>query len=125
MLLQVPIPQGSLSKMHKLFCESLQAPYEKLWELIQEPGIRCVDETSYRLNGVNYWIWVANSTEDCVLMLAPSRSSREVNTLLGEDQEFRSFLQIWRHERSTFERSCPTLSDLKPSIFVEKIHGFL
>jgi hypothetical protein len=37
------------------------------------------------------------------------------------NQEFRPFLQVWRHERSTFERSCPTSSDLKPSIFVEKI----
>jgi transposase len=85
MLLQVPISQGSLAKMHKWFCQSLQAPYEKWWELIQEPGVRCVDETSYRLNGVNYWIWVATSTEACVLMLVPSRSSREVKTLLGED----------------------------------------
>jgi transposase len=85
MLLQVPISQGSLAKMHKWFCESLQAPYEQWWELIQSPGVRCVDETSYRLNGVNYWIWVATSTEACVLMLAPSRSSREVKALLGED----------------------------------------
>lgn len=85
MLLKVPISQGSLSKMHKWFCESLQAPYEKLWELVQEPGVSCVDETSYRLNGVNYWMWVATSKEACVLMLAPTRSSREVKTLLGED----------------------------------------
>jgi transposase len=85
MLLKVPISQGSLSKMHKWFCESLQAPYEKLWELIQEPGIRCVDETSYRLNGVNYWMWAATSNENCVLMLAPTRSSKEVQTLLGDD----------------------------------------
>jgi uncharacterized protein (DUF1800 family) len=40
-------------------------------------------------------------------------------------QELRPFLRIWRHEKSTFERSCPTLSDLKPSIFVEKIHESL
>jgi transposase len=85
MLLKVPISQGSLAKMHKWFCESLQAPYEKLWELIQEPGIRCVDETSYRLNGVNYWMWVATSEETCVLMLVPTRSSKEVQILLGDD----------------------------------------
>ena len=44
-----------------------------------------MDETSYRLNGVDYWIWVATSTEACVLMLAPSRAAREVKALLGED----------------------------------------
>jgi hypothetical protein len=36
-------------------------------------------------------------------------------------QEFRPFLQIPQHERSAFERSCPTFSDLKPIVFVEKI----
>jgi hypothetical protein len=45
--------------MHKWFCESLQAPYEKPWELVQEPEIRFVDETGDRLNGVNYWVRVA------------------------------------------------------------------
>jgi hypothetical protein len=44
-----------------------------------------VDETSYRLNGVNYWMWVATSQEVCVLFLAPTRSSAEVKSLLGED----------------------------------------
>jgi hypothetical protein len=38
-------------------------------------------------------------------------------------QEF-IFSQILWYERSTFERSCPTLSDLKPNILIEKIHEF-
>jgi hypothetical protein len=47
--------------------------------------VRCVDETSYRLDGVNYWLWVATSKSACVLFLAPTRSSAEVKSLLGED----------------------------------------
>jgi hypothetical protein len=86
-LLGVPISQGSLSKMHQWFCESLQPAYEQWWQWIQQPGVRCVDETSYRLNGVNYWVWVATSQEACVLMLAPTRSSMEVKTLLGTEFE--------------------------------------
>ncbi|MGB8702659.1 MAG: IS66 family transposase [Thermosynechococcaceae cyanobacterium] len=84
-ILGVPLSQGSLAKMHQWFCRSLYPSYEQWWGLIQTPGVRCVDETSYRLNGVNYWLWVATSPEVCVLFFAPTRSSAEVKSLLGED----------------------------------------
>lgn len=81
----IPLSQGSLSKMHQWFCQSLYPSYEQWWQYIQQPGVRCVDETSYRLNGVNYWLWVATSDDICVMFLAPSRSSAEVKSLLGEN----------------------------------------
>ena len=84
-ILGIPMSQGSLAKMHQWFCQSLYPSYEKWWELIQQPGVRCVDETSYRLNGINYWLWVATSSSTCVLFLAPTRSSSEAKSLLGED----------------------------------------
>lgn len=84
-ILGIPLSQGSLAKMHQWFCRSLYPSYEQWWSLVQLPGVRCVDETSYRLNGINYWIWVATSAEVCVLFLAPTRSSAEVKSLLGED----------------------------------------
>jgi len=80
----IPLSQGSLAKMHQWFCQSLYPSYEQWWQWIQQPGVRCVDETSYRLDGVNYWMWVATSSEVCVMFLAPSRSSDEVNSLLGQ-----------------------------------------
>ena len=81
----IPLSQGSLSKMHQWFCQSLYPSYEQWWQLIQQPGVRCLDETSYRLDGVNYWMWVATSADVCVLFLAPTRSSAEVQSLLGQD----------------------------------------
>ena len=84
-IFEIPLSQGSLSKMHCWFTQSLYPSYEQWWKWIQQPGVRCVDETSYRLNGVNYWMWVATSEQACVLFLAPSRSSKEVKSLLGED----------------------------------------
>lgn len=81
----IPLSQGSLAKMHQWFCQSLYPSYERWWEYIQSPGVRCLDETSYRLDGVNYWMWVATSPEACVLFLAPTRSSKEVESLLGKD----------------------------------------
>ena len=85
MVFGIPLSQGSLAKMHRWFAQSLYPSYEQWWEWVQQPGVRCVDETSYRLNGVNYWMWVATSEQACVLFLAPSRSSKEVKSLLGED----------------------------------------
>jgi hypothetical protein len=81
----IPMSQGSLAKLHQWFCEALQPAYERWWSWIQQPEVRCVDETSYRLNGVNHWIWIATAPECCVLFFAPTRSSAEVKTLLGED----------------------------------------
>ena len=79
----IPISQGSLSKMHKWFQESLASLTHEWLKYIQQPGIRCVDETTYCIEGIKYWVWVATSTEVCVLMLAPTRSSAEVEKLLG------------------------------------------
>jgi transposase len=71
--------------MHRWFSASLYPSYEQWWAIIQQPGVRCLDETGYRIDGVNYWMWVATSSEVCVLLLAPTRSSAEVKALLGED----------------------------------------
>ena len=84
-ILEIPLSQGSLAKMHQWFCQSLYPSYEQWWKLIQQPGVRCLDETSYRVNGVNYWMWVETSSSVCILFLAPSRSSSEVESLLGKD----------------------------------------
>jgi transposase len=80
----IPLSQGSLAKMHQWFAQSLQPSYEQWWDWIQQPGVRCVDETSYPLNGVLHWMWVATSETVCVLFFAPTRSSAEVKALLGE-----------------------------------------
>jgi transposase len=82
-VLGVPISQGSLAKMHKWFLSSLEPSYQKWLSYIQEPGIRCVDETTYCIDGIKYWVWVATSNEVCILMLAPTRSSAELEKLLG------------------------------------------
>jgi hypothetical protein len=86
-VLGIPISQGSLAKMHKWFAESLEPLTEQWLKYIQQPGIRCVDETTYCIDGIKYWVWVATSNEVCVLMLAPTRSSAEVEKLLGADFE--------------------------------------
>ena len=84
-VLGVPISQGSLVKMHHWFQESLEPSYQKWLAYVQQPGVRCVDETTYCIDGIKYWLWVATSDQVCVLLLAPTRSAAELQQLLGED----------------------------------------
>jgi DNA-binding protein H-NS len=86
-VLGVPISQGSLAKMQKWFQESLEPSYQQWLSYIQQPGVRCVDETTYCIEGIKYWLWVATSEQICVLMLAPTRSSAELEKLLGANFE--------------------------------------
>jgi hypothetical protein len=84
-VLGIPISQGSLAKIPKWFQESLKPSYQQWLSYIQQPGVRCVDETTYCIDGIKYWLWVATSEKICVLMLAPTRSSAELEKLLGTD----------------------------------------
>lgn len=86
-VLGVPISQGSLAKIHKWFQESLAPSYQQWLSYVQQPGVRCVDETTYCIDGIKYWLWVATSKQVCVLILAPTRSSAELEKLLGKNFE--------------------------------------
>ena len=71
--------------MQRYFQESLQPIYQQCLNYVQQPGVRCVDETTYCIDGIKYWLWVATSDQVCLLLLAPTRSSAELKQLLGED----------------------------------------
>ena len=86
-VLGVPISQGSLAKMQRYFQQSLQPIYQQWLTYVQQPGVRCVDETTYCIDGIKYWLWVATSERVCVLPHAPTRSSTELQQLLGQDFE--------------------------------------
>ncbi|GAC1460845.1 MAG: hypothetical protein NVSMB70_06590 [Chamaesiphon sp.] len=71
--------------MQRYFQQSLEPIYQQWLTYVQQPGVRCVDETTYCIDGIKYWLWVATSDQVCVLLLAPTRSSAELKQLLGED----------------------------------------
>ena len=84
-VLGIPISQGSLAKMQRWFAESLEPSYQQWLTYVKQPGVRCVDETTYCIDGIKYWLWVATSDAVCVLLLAPTRSSAELQQLLGKN----------------------------------------
>ena len=92
---------------------------------MQEPGVRCVDETTYLIDGIKHWLWVATSDQVCVLLLAPTRSSAELQQLLGE--KFEGILtsdcfSAYNPQTATAKQKCLThlerdLKALEPSRF--------
>jgi hypothetical protein len=77
-VLGVPISQGSLAKMQRYFKVCFGPIYQQWLTYVQQPGVRCVDETTYYIDGIKYWLWVATSDRVCVLLLAPTGSSAEL-----------------------------------------------
>lgn len=71
--------------MQHWFQSSLLPCYQQWLSYVKKPGVRCVDETTYCIDGIKYWLWVATSDRVCVLLLATTRSSAELKRLLGED----------------------------------------
>ncbi len=77
--------------MQRWFQESLEPSYQKWLAYVKQPGVRCVDElrqqrrrlTTYCIDGIKYWLWVATSDQVCVILLAPTRSAAELKQLLG------------------------------------------
>jgi hypothetical protein len=86
-VLGVPRSPGSLAKMQRYFMDYLQPIYQQWLSYVKQPDVRCVDETTYCIDGIKYWLWVATSDQVCVLLLAPTRSSAELKQLLGENFE--------------------------------------
>ena len=86
-VLGFPISQGSLAQMQRYFKVCFGPIYQQLLTYVQQPGVRCVDETTYCIDGIKYWLWVATSDRVCVLLLAPTGSSAELKQLSGENFE--------------------------------------
>ena len=70
-VLAVPISQGSLAQMQRYFKVCFGSIYQQWLTYVPQPGVRCVDRTTYCMDGLKYWLWVATSDRVCVLLLAP------------------------------------------------------
>ena len=79
----VPMSQGSLAKVHQWFlCRPNNPPMSSGGAGFNSLGCAVSDETSYRLNGVNHWIWIATATGMLCPVLCPHpQFSRGQDTL--------------------------------------------
>lgn len=63
---------------------SLLSEYEKLKSRIREAGVVYCDETTFKVDGKEWWLWVFRAQNDVLLVIRKSRSGGTVREILGE-----------------------------------------
>ena len=92
-VLQVPVSRGYLAKLCTgLIADSLDASDQELKAAIPQQEQLGSDETSFKNNGQKHWIWCIASALFTVFHIAPTRSRKGLEELVGE--EFAGFLNF-------------------------------
>lgn len=82
---QVKISRGQLRKVCAKVSDSLETAYEHLLDLLPSEGVVNVDETGHKENGRRMWTWCFRSSLYTLFKIDPSRSSRVLLEVLGEE----------------------------------------
>ena len=92
-VLQVPVSRGYLAKLCTgLIADSLDNSYQELKDAIPHQEQLGSDETSIKNNGKIHWIWCIASAVMTVFHIAPTRSRKVLEELVGE--EFAGYLNF-------------------------------
>jgi transposase len=78
------ISKGMVAKMGEQVSQALAKPYDEAHEAIKTAQQNNVDETSWKLAGQKYWLWVAAAEFLSVFYLAKSRSRDSFHALVGK-----------------------------------------
>lgn len=62
----------------------MKAVYEEILEDVKQSSILHADETGWRVQGKNWWLWVFGSTESAIYTIDKSRGKDVVHRILGE-----------------------------------------
>jgi len=117
------ITNSGIYKITKQVARKLSEPYYDVIKEIRSSDILHVDETSYKLNGKTWWLWVFCSKSSILFVIRESRGEKVVEEILGKDyrgiivsdgwivyQKFAKILQrCWAHllrECDEFLRFC-------------------
>lgn len=88
----IQISEATILKLERWVADTLKEDYEKLKDLIVKENNINADETSFRVNGENGWMWVFTSTLGSYYKVAPTRGHtvpeevlKDFNGVLGRD----------------------------------------
>ncbi len=82
----VRISDGEIYNILKQLSEAFEDYYEKLVRKIKEALEKHIDETSWRINGKNYWLWIFINREIALFVVRKKRSSRVPIEILGNQE---------------------------------------
>jgi transposase len=81
----MPASTGSIDNAIMRMSAILADPWAELREAIRKAEVVHADETTWRIQGAQQWLWVAASALVACFRIDPSRSQAAAKELLGED----------------------------------------
>jgi hypothetical protein len=73
-----------------------EAEYTELKAKIRNAKLLYIDETSFRVLGKNWWVWVFRSDTDMLLVIRNSRGNTVLEEILGKDYVGTVICDCWR-----------------------------
>jgi transposase len=84
-VLKVPISRSQLAKVIGKVSEALKGVYAELHDRVATESRLNVDETGHKDNGRRYWTWCFRAELFTLFKIAPSRGSKVLLEVLGEE----------------------------------------
>jgi transposase len=78
------VSAGAVARQIQRMGDWLEGQYERLKVLVHNSPAVHMDETSWRVNGQNHWLWAMLSEKQTVYHIDKSRSGQVARNLLGE-----------------------------------------
>ena len=82
----IKISDGEIYNILKQLSEALGDYYSELKKRIKEALVKNIDETSWRINGKNYWLWIFINKEVALYVVRKRRSSKVPIEILGNQE---------------------------------------
>lgn len=84
---EIEISDGEIYQILRQLSRELGEYYEELKNKIIEACVKNIDETSWRINGENYWLWIFINKEIALYVIKKQRSSKVPIDILGNQED--------------------------------------
>ena len=75
---------STVLSINERVASALEPEYNRVLKRIRSAPVLNVDETSFRVHGVNYWLWVFATPTDVIIVIRASRSKKVLEEVLGK-----------------------------------------
>ena len=85
-LYDLKISDGEVYVILKQLSKAFGSYHDELVKKIKEALVKNIDETSWRINGKNYWLWIFINKEVALFVIRKKRSSEVPKEILGNQE---------------------------------------
>lgn len=82
-VLGVPVALGTITNMEVEVTQALETPYKEVGKAVREAAAKNLDETSWKENNKNVWLWTAATAMLAFFVIHPKRGIRGLKALVG------------------------------------------